>query len=136
MAPKAKAVAKKRIVVPAEMLAKKAELIAARAEAKRILKAVKKADAKEAKRRHKLNMEAASLPLATLRKVIQAKTDMPDLICPHCRVSLDCRKEMNAAFVAVDNGRAAQPTWPPKPLAAPVVTVSATGAGGGMAAVA
>ncbi len=138
MAPKAKAVAKRnpKHVVPAEMLVKKAELLAARAEAKRTLKAVKAADNKEARCRRKLNHEASSMPLPLLRKVIQAKTDLPDLSCPHCNVSMDCRAEMTAAFVAVENGRAVQPAGPPKPLAAPAAPVSATGAGAGMVAVA
>ncbi len=138
MAPKAKAVAKRapKHVVPAEMLAKKSQLVAARAEAKRTLKAVKAADEKEAKCRRKLNLEATSMPLPMLRKVIQAKTDLPDLICPHCNVSMDCRAEMTAAFVAVENGRAVQPAGPPKPLAAPAAPVSATGAGAGMVAAA
>ncbi len=74
MAPKAKAVAKKRIVGPAEMLVKKAELNEAREHAKRAWKATKAADAREARRRRKLNQEAASLPLSTLRKVIQGYT--------------------------------------------------------------
>ena len=138
MAPKAKAVAKRasKHVVPAEMLVKKAELLAARAKAKRTLKAVKAADNKEALKRRKLNHEASSLPLPLLRKVIQAKTDLPDLICPHCNVSMDCRAEMTAAFVAVENGRAVQPAGPPKPLAAAAAPVSATGAGAGMVAAA
>ena len=119
MAPKAKAMAKRcpRHVVPAEMLEKKANLVAARAEAKRILKAVKAEDNREARKRQKLNRDAASLPLDLLRKVIQAKTDLPDIICPHCKASMDCRAEMTAAFVAVEAGRARQPAWPPKPLA-------------------
>ncbi len=76
------------------------------------------------------------MPLPMLRKVIQAKTDLPDLICPHCNVSMDCRAEMTAAFVAVENGRAVQPAGPPKPLAAAAAPVSATGAGAGMVAAA
>ena len=136
MAPKAKAVAKRasKHVVPAEMLVKKAELLAARAEAKRTLKAVKAADNKEALKRRLLRK--TDLPLPLLRKVIQAKTDLPDLSCPHCNVSMDCRAEMTAAFVAVENGRAVQPAGPPKPLAAAAAPVSATGAGAGMVAAA
>ena len=118
MAPKAKAVAK-RCVMPASMLAKKAELFAAREEAKRILKAAKAAANKEAMNRRKLTDKACSLPLPTLRAVIQMRTDLPDLNCPHCNVSMDCSAAMTAAFVAVENGRAVQPEGPPKPLAAP-----------------
>ncbi len=136
MAPKAKAVAKRasKHVVPAEMLVKKAKLLDAREAAKRTLKAVRALDLKEAQARTKLNKEAASLPLDLVRKVIQAKTDLPDLNCPHCKVSMECRTAMTAAFVAVDNGRAVQPAGPPQPLAAPTAPVSATGAGGGIAA--
>ena len=133
MAPKAKAVAKKRIVVPAEMLVKKAELNEAREHAKRAWKATKAADAREARRRRKLNQEAASLPLPTLRKVIQAKTDLPDIICGHCRASIDVRAAMTAAFVAVENGRAVRPVWPPTPLANPAAPVAGTEAAVGEA---
>ena len=98
------------------------------------MKAVRAVDLKEARCRQKLNKEAASLPLPLLRKVIQAKTDLPDLICPHCKVSMECRTAMTAAFAAVENGRAVQPAGPPKPLAALAAPVSATGAGGGIAA--
>ena len=138
MSPKAKAVAKRtsKHEIPMEMRAKKAELVAARDQAKRTLRAVKARDNKEARQRKKLTHEAKAMPLPLLRKVIQAKTDLPDLICPHCNVSMDCRAEMTAAFVAVDNGRAVQPAGPPKPLAAPAAPVSATGAGAGMAAAA
>ena len=135
MAPKAKAKAKSTAthVVPAEMLVKKAKLLDAREAAKRTLKAVRALDLKEAQARTKLNKEAASLPLDLVRKVIQAKVDLPDLRCPHCKVSMDCRTAMTAAFVAVENGRAVQPAGPPKPLAALAAPVSATGAGGGIA---
>ena len=138
MSPKAKAVAKRnsKHEVPAEMRAKKAELVAARDQAKRTLRAVKARDNKEARQRKNLHHEAKAMPLPLLRQVIQAKTDLPDLICPHCNVSMDCRAEMTAAFVAVDNGRAVQPAGPPKPLAAPAGPVSATGAGADMAAAA
>ena len=100
---------------------------------KRAWKATKAADAREARRRRKLNQEAASLPLPTLRKVIQAKTDLPDILCGHCRASIDVRAAMTAAFVAVETGRALRPVWPPTPLATPAAPVAGTEAAVGEA---